>query len=103
MGEENVTMFPMSNGTLFMREKDGRMIKVGAFENVKEFTESNEKDEDILPISLERNMSVSFSVFIPRSSRKNLVNLSVYGWRAKGPVRKRKIFGLVYGRRRRLA
>ena len=100
MGEENVTMFPMSNGTLFMREKNGRMIKVGAFENVKEFTESNEKD-DAFPISLDRNMSFSFSAFIPRSSHKKLINLALYGWRAKGPVRKRKIFGLVYGKRRR--
>ena len=100
MGEENVTMFPMSNGTLFMRDKDGCAIKIGAFNSIKEFKESDEKDS-VFPISLNCNKSFSFSAFIRRSFQKKLTNLAFYGWAAKGPVRKRKIFDLVYGRRRR--
>ena len=85
----------ISNAAFFVKNEDGEYKKVGDWNDIRTFTESPEDvTEDskttvysTIPVSRE----CSFMFNVSQKTRRKLVNTFYWGWRAKGPVRKRML------------
>lgn len=83
-------------GTLWSADGDGNYTKLGEASEVKTIKYVDMRDTNSMFPSvsrrLEYNKSLSFTCTISNKARKKLVNLFEYGWKAKGPVRKKALF-----------
>lgn len=85
----------ISNAAFYMKNDIGEYVKVGDWNNIQTFTEAPEDvTEDskatvysTIPVSRE----CSFTLDISQKTRCKLINTFYWGWRAKGPVRKRML------------
>ena len=84
--------FDFSVGTLWSADGDGNYTKLGEVSEVKtiECVDDQRDINNMLPIDY--NKQFSFTCIISNKARKKLVNLFEYGWKAKGPVRKKALF-----------
>lgn len=89
--------FDFSVGTLWSSDGDGNYTKLGEISEVKTIEcADDERDTNNMLSSVTRHhyydKSFSFTCTISNKARKKLVNLFEYGWKAKGPVRKKALF-----------
>lgn len=85
-----------SVGTLWSADGDGNYTKLGEVSEVKTIECVDMRDTNSMFPSttrhLDYNKQFSFICTISNKARKKLVNLFEYGWKAKGPVRKKALF-----------
>ena len=84
------TEFDISNLQLWT--VDGTPVNLGSFEHVETFTDDDASDvsENTITFSNSSEMTFTATCLNPIGFNKMMTRL-MYGWRAKGPIRKRVI------------